>query len=343
MDLVKSLKYKSIFYFKRRLLMKNNLYIIPGSQMLPMAQGIANFLKSEEGNGKVIILDTLAERFADGEPSIKIKENLRRKHVYILKSTSAHFGINFMEMASLIDAAMRAGAGYITAVMPYYGGARQDRKVESRVPITAALAAKLLKAAGANALISVDLHAAQIQGFFDGPFDNIFMRPTIIEYIKSLSLSKIVIVSPDEGGMKRVEEYAKRLNCPVAVASKTRDNPDAVGRLEIISGKGVIKGATCFIIDDIASTGNTLAKAAEALKNEGAEKIYAFCTHAVLPGSSIETIENSCINTLLLSDTIPLQIRIINSPKVKIISVIPTLAKTLSLDNDGLSVSQLFD
>lgn len=200
-----------------------------------------------------------------------------------------------------------------------------------------------MKAAGENALISVDLHAAQIQVFFDGPFDNIFMRPTIIEYIRSLSLSNVVIVSPDEGGMKRVEEYAKRLNCPVAVDSKTRDNPDAVGKIEIISGKGVIKGETCFIIDDIASTGGTLTKAANALKNEGAKKIYAFCTHAVLPGSSIKTIEESCINVLLVSNTIPLPISIINSPKVKVISVIPTLAKTLSLDNDGLSVSQLFD
>ncbi|MBM6616200.1 ribose-phosphate diphosphokinase [Bacillus suaedaesalsae] len=278
-------------------------------------------------------------RFSDGEIQINIEESIRGCDVYVVQSTSAPVNEHIMELLIMIDALKRASARTINIVMPYYGYARQDRKARSREPITAKLVANLLETAGATRVITLDLHAPQIQGFFDIPIDHLMGVPILADYFEGKQLSDIVIVSPDHGGVTRARKMADRLKAPIAIIDKRRPRPNVAEVMNIV---GNIEGKTAILIDDIIDTAGTITLAANALVENGAKEVYACCTHPVLSGPAMERIQNSKIKELVVTNTIALNEEQ-KSEKVTELSVAPLIGEAIIRVHELKSVSTLFD
>ena len=279
-------------------------------------------------------------RFSDDEVSFQILENIRGADVFVVQPTPPPVNENLMELLIMIDAFKRASASRITAVMPYYGYGRQDRKDKPRVPISAKLVADLLSTAGTSRAITMDLHVGQIQGFFNVPVDHLFTAPVMLEYVTSLDLKNLVIVSPDAGGVERARAYAKRLKVPLAVMDKRRS--EASNEIEKIYVIGEVEGASALIIDDIVDSAGTLVKAADALLDAGAARVLACCTHPVLSGKAVQRVSESNIEELIVSDSIPLSPEKKNKAKIKVLSVASLLGKAIQNVHDEASVSSLF-
>ncbi len=284
--------------------------------------------------GKAVV-----QTFSDGEIMVEIGENVRGRDVFVMQSTCSPVNHNLMELLVLMDALKRASAWRITAVLPYYGYARQDTKVLPRVPISAKLVADLITVAGGHRVICLDLHANQIQGFFDIPVDNLFAAPVLLEYIRQYFNSDLVIVSPDAGGVERARAFAKRLNASLAIIDKRRDEDQKVKAMHII---GEVEGKAAIILDDMVDTGGTLTEAAKALAENGALSINACCTHAVLSGNAIGRIEESAIENLIVTDSIPLQPETKGRKKIKVLTVANLLGEAIKRSHLNDSVSSLF-
>lgn len=284
--------------------------------------------------GKAVV-----QTFSDGEIMVEIGENVRGRDVFVMQSTCSPVNHNLMELLVLMDALKRASAWRITAVLPYYGYARQDTKVLPRVPISAKLVADLITVAGGHRVICLDLHANQIQGFFDIPVDNLFAAPVLLEYIRQYLNSDLVIVSPDAGGVERARAFAKRLNASLAIIDKRRDEDQKVKAMHII---GEVEGKAAIILDDMVDTGGTLTEAAKALAENGALSINACCTHAVLSGNAIGRIEESAIENLIVTDSIPLQPETKGCKKIKVLTVANLLGEAIKRTHLNDSVSSLF-
>jgi ribose-phosphate pyrophosphokinase len=284
--------------------------------------------------GKAVV-----QTFSDGEIMVEIGENVRGRDVFVMQSTCSPVNHNLMELLVLMDALKRASAWRITAVLPYYGYARQDTKVLPRVPISAKLVADLITVAGGHRVICLDLHANQIQGFFDIPVDNLFAAPVLLEYIRQYLNSDLVIVSPDAGGVERARAFAKRLNASLAIIDKRRDEDQKVKAMHII---GEVEGKAAIILDDMVDTGGTLTEAAKALAENGALSINACCTHAVLSGNAIGRIEESAIENLIVTDSIPLQPETKGCKKIKVLTVANLLGEAIKRSHLNDSVSSLF-
>ncbi len=279
------------------------------------------------------------KQFSDGEVHLQIQENVRGADVFVVQPTCTPVDRNLMELLLMMDALKRASAERITAVLPYYGYARQDRKDRPRMPISARLVASLLERAGANRILALDLHAAQIQGFFDVPVDHLFATPVMIDYFDEMGGSTLTVVSPDAGGVERARAFAKRLDSPLAIIDKRRTDVNVAEVMHII---GDVEGQDCLIVDDLIDTAGTLVKAAEALLKQGAKSVRACATHAVLSGPAVERIENSEIEEVIVTNSIPLSETADSCRRIKWLSVAPLLAKAIqSIHEDG-SVSTLF-
>jgi ribose-phosphate pyrophosphokinase len=280
-----------------------------------------------------------AKTFSDGETMVEIHENTRGMDVFVLQSTCTPVNDNLMQLLIIIDALKRASAKRITAVIPYYGYGRQDRKVKPRVPISAKLVADLITVAGASRVVSMDLHAGQIQGYFNIPVDNIFAAPVLLKYMRTSFQDNLVIVSPDAGGVERARAFAKRLGASLAIIDKRRDQPNISEAMNII---GEVDGKKAIILDDMVDTAGTLTEAARALTERGAENIYACCTHPVLSGPAIDRINHSPIEQLVVTDTIPLGEDAKSCPKITLLSVADLLGETIKRIYSSDSVSTLF-
>ncbi|MDF2556797.1 MAG: prs [Bacillales bacterium] len=278
-------------------------------------------------------------QFSDGEVQINIEESIRGCAVYIIQSTSQPVNEHLMQLLIMIDALRRASAESITVVMPYYGYARQDRKARSREPITAKLVANLLETAGADRVIALDLHATQIQGFFDIPIDNLVGEPLLSRYFKEKNFEDLVIVSPDHGGVTRARKMADRLKAPIAIIDKRRPRPNVAEVMNIV---GFVEGKTCILIDDMIDTAGTITLAANALKESGAAEVYACCTHAVLSGPAIERIDNSAIKELVVTNSIALSEKK-KSTKIVELSVGKLIGEAIVRIHEHQSVSKLFE
>ncbi len=279
-------------------------------------------------------------RFSDGEVDIEVQENVRGKDVFVLQSTCAPTNDNIMELVILVDAIKRSSAGRITAALPYFGYARQDRRPRSgRVAISAKVVANMLQAVGVDRVLTMDLHADQIQGFFDIPVDNIYASPILLADLYKKNLSNLQVVSPDVGGVVRARAFAKRLDVDLAIIDKRRPRANVAEVMNII---GDVDGRTCVIMDDMVDTANTLCKAALALKERGASMVMAYCTHPVLSGGAVQRIEASVLDEIVVIDTIPLNRDAQKSGKIRQLSCAPLLAETISRISTGDSVSSLF-
>jgi ribose-phosphate pyrophosphokinase len=277
-------------------------------------------------------------RFSDGEVWFQIKDNVRGADVFVVQPTAPPVNENLMELLVMLDAFKRSSASRLTAVVPYYGYARQDRKDKPRVPISAKLVADLLSAAGTDRILTMDLHAAQIQAFFDVPVDHLFAAPVIMDYVSRLKLPDLTVVSPDAGGVERARAYAKRLDAALAIVDKRRDQPNVA---EVHNVIGDVEGRTALIVDDIVDTGGTLTKVAEAIKEAGAREVLASCSHGVLSGNAIERIAMSSLSKLLITDSIPLapEKRI---DKIVQLSIAELMAKAIKNIHEESSVTSLF-
>ncbi len=281
----------------------------------------------------------MVTRFSEGEIRIKIDDNVRGKDVFLVQPTCPPVNENMMELLVMLDAFKRASAGRITAVIPYYGYARQDRKDQPRVPISAKLVANLLTVAGADRILTMDLHAGQIQGFFDIPLDHLFAVNVFVDYIQRLKLKDPVIVSPDVGGIKTARAYAKRLGAALAIVDKRRVSPD---KAEVMNILGEVEGRDAILVDDLIATGGSLLEAAQALKKNGVKKICAAVVHGVLSGDAVKNIENSILEELIITNTIPLAEEK-KSSKITVLSVAPLLAEAVKRIHQEESISCLFD
>jgi ribose-phosphate pyrophosphokinase len=290
----------------------------------------------------VKLANTSLRKFADREIFVEINENIRGEDVFIIQSTSHPANDHLMELLITIDAAKRGSAKRITAVIPYYGYARQDRKTGPRTPITAKLVANLITSAGADRVLTMDLHAGQIQGFFDIPLDNIFSAPPIIKDMKNkfAKNTDLVITSPDVGGVVRARAFAKRLNAGLAIADKRREK---AGESEVMNIIGEVKDKTCILLDDIADSAGTLCNAARALKENGAREIYSYIAHGVLSGDALNRIENSAIKELVLTDSIQASNHVKSTKNIRHISIAPLMGEAIKRINSDSSVSALFD
>ncbi|AIG24488.1 ribose-phosphate diphosphokinase [Brevibacillus laterosporus] len=297
-----------------------------------LAQEIAEHIGLNVGN-----META--RFSDGECQIKLNESVRGSDVFIIQPTCAPVNEHLMELLVVVDALKRASAKSINVVIPYYGYARQDRKARSRDPITAKLVANLIETAGAQRVITMDLHATQIQGFFDIPVDHLLGVPILAKYFQEKNLSDVVVVSPDHGGVTRARKLAERLEAPIAIIDKRRPEPNVAEVMNIV---GNIEGKTAIIIDDIIDTAGTITLAANALVDAGAREVYACCTHPVLSGPAIERIQNSKIKELIVTNTLPLDSNKLID-KVKVLSVAPLIGEAIIRVHEELSISKLFD
>ena len=289
----------------------------------------------------VKLADAVIRKFADGEIFVKINENIRGEDIYIIQSTSPPVNDNLMELLITIDAARRASAKRITAVIPYFGYARQDRKDEGRTAISAKLIANLITSAGVNRVVTTDLHAGQIQGFFDIPLDNLFSVNQLIKDMKEKTIGKnIAIVSPDVGGVVRARAFAKRIDASLVIIDKRRER---AGESEVMNIIGEVNNKTCILLDDIVDSGGTLCSAAKALKENGAKEIYSYIVHGVLSGNALEKIENSEIKEMVLTDSIDASKEIKNSKNIRHISIAPLMGEAIKRINSNLSVSALFE
>jgi len=310
----------------------DRIKIFTGNANPALAQEICDFLGLPLGLSSV-------KTFADGEIYLQIHENVRGADVFVVQPTSKPVDRNLMELLLMIDALRRASADRITAVLPYYGYARQDRKDKPRVPISAKLIAKLLEKAGADRILALDLHAAQIQGFFDVPVDHLFATPVMIDYLKRVQTPATVVVSPDAGGVERARAFAKRINVPLAIIDKRRDEVNVAEVMHII---GEVADCQCLIVDDLIDTAGTLVKGADALLKEGAASVMACATHAVLSPSAVERIESAQIQEVVLTNSIPLSEEARRSSKIRTLSVAPLLARAIQSIHEETSVSTLF-
>ncbi len=310
--------------------MKRNLLLFSGNANPALSQEISEYLNIPLASAEV-------GQFSDGEIQVKINQNVRGADVYVIQPTSPAVNNNLMELLIMIDALKRASADRITAVIPYYGYGRQDRKDRPRVPITAKLVADLITAAGANRVLTMDLHAGQIQGFFDIPVDHLFAAPVIVGYFQSLGWDQMCIVSPDAGGVERARACAKRLGGSLAIIDKRRIAPNLSQTMHIV---GDVRDKDVIIIDDIIDTAGTITQAVDALVAEGARRVYASCVHPVLSGPAMERIERSKLEGLAVTNTIPLDSK--KSKKLIVLSVAPLLGEAISRIHKGASVSSLF-
>jgi ribose-phosphate pyrophosphokinase len=311
----------------------NGLAILTGNANPELAKSICKHLEVE-------LTDVLVDRFSEGEVQVQIKENIRGRDVFIVQPTCPPPNENLMELLIMIDAARRASADRITAVIPYYGYARQDRKDQPRVPITAKLVANLIVAAGANRILGMDLHANQIQGFFDIPVDHLYAINVLSEYFIAKKLKNVVVVSPDVGGIKMARAYAKRLGASLAIVDKRRDSPDKTVVMHIL---GSVKGKHAVIVDDIVATAGSLVEAIEALKKHGVKDVYAAISHGILSGTAIERLK-ACtgLKELVITNSIPLSKKK-RIDKIKVVSVASLLADAIKRIHGEESISMLFD
>ena len=308
--------------------------LVTGNSNLKLADGISKYVGLELSNCDV-------KRFADNEIFVEMKENVRGEDVFVIQSTSYPANDNLMELLIIIDTLRRASAKRITAVLPYYGYARQDRKPGPRTPITSKLVANMIDKAGANRVLTMDLHADQIQGFFDIPTDNLFAAPVLVEDIKSkLSKDTPIIVSPDVGGVVRARIIAKRIGADLAIVDKRREK---AGESEVMNIIGDVEGRECFMIDDIVDSAGTLCNASDALIKQGATKVYSYVTHGVLSGKAVERVNNSSLTKLLITDTIEESDAVKKSDKIDVISISSLLGEAIKRISDEKSVSSLFD
>lgn len=311
----------------------NKLAIISGNANPKLAKDICAYLG-------IKLSDTLVARFSEGETRVKVNENIRGKDVFVVQPTCPPPNDNLMELLIIIDALKRASGKRITAVMPYYGYARQDRKDQPRVPITAKLVANLITVAGADRVLTMDLHAGQIQGFFDIPLDHLFAVGVFVDYIRKLKLEDVVVVSPDVGGIKMARAYAKRLNATLAIVDKRRISPESTEVAHIL---GEVKGKNVVIVDDLISTGSSLIEAVEILHKKGARDIRAAISHGILSGTAIERIRKcKALKELLLTDSVPLEASK-EHPNIKVLSIAGLLGEAIKRIHNEESVSSLFD
>jgi ribose-phosphate pyrophosphokinase len=308
--------------------------LIAGNSNPPLAEAIASYLDLTPVKADV-------RRFSDDEIFVEVQENVRGEDMFVLQSTSAPANDNLMELLIIIDALRRASARRITAVIPYFGYARQDRKVGPRTPISAKLVANLITEAGANRVLTVDLHAGQIQGFFDIPTDNLFAMPVIVKDIaENLKGKDPMVVSPDVGGVVRARALATRLNTDLAIVDKRREK---AGQSEVMNIIGDVEGRTCILIDDIVDSGGTLCNAANALLKNGATDVYAYATHGVLSGKAVERISSSALKSMVVTDSIEATRDMIACANIRRISIAPLMGEAMRRINNEASVSSLFD
>ncbi len=308
------------------------MLIFSGNSNVPLAQEICETLGIPLGKADV-------RNFSDGEVEVNIEESVRGLDIFVIQSTCSPGNTNLMELLIMIDALKRASAHRITAVLPYYGYARQDRKVSPRAPITAKLVADLITTAGAHRVLTMDLHAGQIQGFFNIPVDHLFAAPVLLDYIRSRSEENLVIVSPDAGGVERARAFGKRLKASLAIIDKRRDGPSVAKFMNIV---GEVEGRNCVILDDLVDTAGTLIEAATALMSKGAARVVACCTHAVLSGPAVKRVTESVIEQLATTNTIPPKTEVLTNPKFKVLSVAKILAEAIRRIHCNDSVSSLF-
>lgn len=307
--------------------------IFTGNSNPELARAICRYLGTDLGRARV-------SNFSDGETRVEIDESVRGADVYVIQSTCTPVNDNLMELLILIDALKRASAGSISAVVPYFGYARQDRKAVARAPITARLVTDLLTAAGVNRIITMELHAGQIQGFFNGPVDHLYCSPVMMKHLQSMELEKPVIVSPDAGGVERARAYAKKLNTSLAIIDKRREGPNVAEVMHLV---GDVEGCDAIVVDDMIDTGGTLCQGAQALKDFGARRVIAVASHPVLSGPAIGRIAESCIEQVIVSDSIPLTSAGRACPKFKVLSVADLFGEAIRRIHDFDSVSSLFD
>jgi ribose-phosphate pyrophosphokinase len=306
--------------------------LFSGNSNPGLARAVADYLDTPLGKAEV-------GTFSDGEVNVEIGENVRGMDCFVIQSTSSPANSHLMELLIMIDALRRSSAKRITAVIPYYGYARQDRKVRPRVPISAKLVADLISTPGTDRVLCIDLHAGQIQGFFNIPVDNIFSTPVLLDEIQRRYPDPLTIISPDAGGVERSRAYAKRLNASLAIIDKRRDTANVAEVMNIV---GDVKNHTCVIVDDMVDTAGTLAESARALDREGAKAVYAVITHPILSGPAIKRIAESPLKQLIVTDTIPLRPDAGDCSKLQVVSIAPLLAEAIRRINNEESVSSLF-
>jgi ribose-phosphate pyrophosphokinase len=309
--------------------------IFAGNAHPALAQEICGYLNCDLGKAST-------ERFSDGEFNFQILENVRGSDVFIVQSTCPPTDRHLMELLIMIDTFVRASAARVTAVVPYFGYARSDKKDRPRVPIAAKLVANLITTAGANRILTVDLHASQIQGFFDIPVDHLYAAPVVVDYFKANPIENLIVVAPDTGGAERARAYAKRLNAGLALCDKRRERANEADVMNVV---GDVDGKNCLIIDDMCDTGGTICKVAEALRKAGAEDIYAFFTHGVLSGNAANNISNSHLKKVIVTNTIPLSDEVKpleENGQIEVLSVGKLLASAIKSIHDETSVSSLF-
>jgi ribose-phosphate pyrophosphokinase len=312
---------------------RDALKVFCGNSNIPLAQEICRHLKVPLGKATV-------ETFSDGESKVEVKENVRGGDVFVIQSTCAPGNDNLMELLLMLDAFKRASAKRISAVIPYYGYARQDRKVNPRVPISAKLVADMITIAGASRMLTMDLHSGQIQGFFNIPVDNLYATPVLLQYLRRrLQRVEVTIVSPDAGGVQRARAFATRLRSSLAIIDKRRVEANVVEEMNII---GEVKGKVAVLLDDMVDTAGTLTMAAEALERAGASKIIGCCAHPILSGSAIKKIEKSPLEELVVTNTVPLTPESKNCRKIKVLSVSQLIGEAIRRTHQERSVSSLF-
>ena len=312
--------------------LSDELKIFSGRANVQLAQKIAEYLNVRLGDMKI-------SSFNDGETYLQINENIRGRDVFLVQPTNPPVNENLMELLIMIDACRRASAKRVTAIIPYYGYARQDRKDKPRVPITAKLVANLITTAGANRILTMDLHVDQIQGFFDIKVDHLFAAPVIIDYFRKKNLDNLVLLSPDVGGLRRARAYAKVLGVPLAIVDKRRP---IANEAEVIRLVGEVKGKKVIIVDDMVDTGGTLLAAVDILLKNGADAIYGACTHAVLSGNTCEKLKQSSLKEIIVTDTIHINVNV-HDDKIKVLPVAPLLGEAVKRIHENRSVSSLFN
>ena len=316
--------------------------LISGNANMPLAKAIARRMSLHRGVN-VDLVDTRVERFNDGEIFVEVFENVRGEDMFIIQPTSNPANDNLMELLIMADTLRRSSAARVTAVLPYFGYARQDRRTKARTPITAKLVANMMVSTGIERILTMDLHAAQIQGFFDIPVDNLYASPVFALDIKHAfkdQMDDLLIISPDVGGVARARELAKRLNAPLAIVDKRREKAGEVSEMTVI---GDVKGKTCLIIDDICDTAGTLCKAAEVLLENGAKEVHAYISHGVMSGPAVERVTNSVMKSLVITDSIQPTDAIKNAPNIRIVPTAPIFAQAILNIWNGTSVSSLFE
>jgi ribose-phosphate pyrophosphokinase len=313
--------------------MPQGLKLFTGAAHAELAREVASYLK-------IGVADATVSTFSDGEILIRVNENVRGSDVFVIQPTCTPVNDNIMELLLIVDALKRSSAARITAVIPYYGYARQDRKVQPRVPISAKAVADLITAVGTSRVLTMDLHAGQIQGFFNIPVDNLYATPVLLDYVrKQYDAANLVVVSPDAGGVERARSFAKMLKCSIAIVDKRREK---VNECEVMNVIGDVEGVDALILDDMVDTAGTITQAAAALKKKGARRVSAACTHAVLSGSAVERVNKSVIEEMIVTNTIPLDSKQQQCGKLKVLSIASLIGEAIRRIHEESSISSLF-